>query len=238
MGAQALFTKAVIVDYRNNAWKFQPVAQVTPAAPGKYPATFANTRTTAPDAESIGAADLKVGSFNVLNYFTSLGADVAGCTSFNDRAGNPIAVNSCPGNGPRGAWDTENFKRQQSKIVKAINALDADVVGLMEIENSAVVEGQPDAAVAHAGEGVEQQCRRQRLGLRTVVVGAAGHRADGRHHQRDHLQEGRRAAGRRRPRARHPERRRPAVRQRQRADRAGSSGRRPVASRSCSWSTT
>ncbi len=148
VGATALFTKPVIVDYRNNVWKFQPIAQVTPAAAGKYPATFADTRTTAPDAQSIGAADLKVGSFNVLNYFTTLGADVAGCTSFNDRAGNPIAVNTCPGNGPRGAWNTENLQRQQSKIVKAINALDADVVGLMEIENSAVVEGQSDAAVS------------------------------------------------------------------------------------------
>ena len=148
VGAQALFTKPVIVDFRNSAWKFQPTAQVTPAAPGKYPATFANTRTTAPDAEAIGAADLKVGSFNVLNYFTTLGADVAGCTAFNDRAGNPIAVNSCPGNGPRGAWNAENLKRQQAKIVKAINALDADVVGLMEIENSLVVSGVKDQAVS------------------------------------------------------------------------------------------
>src|SRR4029079_9451091 len=57
-------------------------------------------------------------------------------------------VNSCPGNGPRGAWDAPNLERQQAKIVKAINALDADVVGLMEIENSLAVSGTKDAALS------------------------------------------------------------------------------------------
>ena len=51
-------------------------------------------------------------------------------------------------NGPRGAWDADDLKRQQNKIVKAINSLDADVVGLMEIENSAVVDSVRDEAVA------------------------------------------------------------------------------------------
>jgi len=64
----------------------------------------------------------------VLNYFTTLGVDVAGCTAFNDRAGHGISVDSCPGNGPRGAWDQASLQRQQDKIVHAINGLDADVV--------------------------------------------------------------------------------------------------------------
>ena len=37
-------------------------------------------------------------------------------------------------------------QRQQSKIVSAINALDADVVGLMEIENSLTLGETPDEA--------------------------------------------------------------------------------------------
>ena len=73
----------------------------------------------------------------MLNYFTTLGENVTGCSSFNDRTGDPVTVNSCPGNGPRGAFEAEDLARQQVKIVEAINALDADVVGLLEIENSA-----------------------------------------------------------------------------------------------------
>ena len=42
---------------------------------------------------------------------------------------------------PRGAWDNTNFLRQQGKIVKAINAMDADIVSLEEIENSRKVDG-------------------------------------------------------------------------------------------------
>ena len=141
VGELAVFDDPVIVDYRDNTWKFNPRSQVTPADPAAYPATFKNDRTPAPDAPSIGAADLRIASFNVLNYFTTLGADVAGCTSFNDRAGHGISVDTCPGNGPRGAWDQASLQRQQDKIVHAINGLDADVVGLSEIENSAVVSG-------------------------------------------------------------------------------------------------
>ncbi len=152
VGAPVTFTKDVIVDYANNAWKFQPTAQVTPADAAAYPATWTDTRTAAPDDAKInadGQSDFKVASFNVLNYFTKLGADVAGCTSYNDREGNPIAVNSCPGNGPRGAWDAANLQRQQDKIVAAINGSGANVAGLMEIENSVVLGETTDSTVAH-----------------------------------------------------------------------------------------
>ena len=37
VGAQSLFTKPVIVDYRNNTWKFNPTAPVTAAAPRQVP---------------------------------------------------------------------------------------------------------------------------------------------------------------------------------------------------------
>jgi predicted extracellular nuclease len=69
-----------------------------------------NARTPAPQLNALG--DVKVASFNVLNYF----------------------------NGPdfptsRGADSAEEFARQQAKTVAAIVAMDADVLGLVEIEN-------------------------------------------------------------------------------------------------------
>jgi len=148
VGELATPESPVIVDYRNNTWKFNPPAQVTPAGTAAYPMSFKNDRTPRPDVQHIGAADLRVASFNVLNYFTTLGSSVAGCAAFKDRAGDPISVDQCPGNGPRGAWDADDLKRQQDKIVHAVNGLGADVVGLSEIENSAVLGGAPDAALS------------------------------------------------------------------------------------------
>ncbi len=136
VGAAANITAPVVVDFRNNAWKLNPTS------PGPAAVTFENDRTTAPSA--VGG-DLKIASFNVLNYFTTLGSSIASCTAYKDRTGDPVTVSG--GCDPRGAWDPEDLTRQQDKIVAAINALDADVVGLLEIENSARVDGDPDEAL-------------------------------------------------------------------------------------------
>jgi len=140
VGEAVTFTAPVVVDYRNNTWKLDPTTRLV--AGGTLPVTIADDRTTAP--EPVGG-DLRLATFNVLNYFTTLGATTAGCTSYKDRTGDPVTVNS--GCAPRGAWDPEDLARQQAKIVAAINALDADVVGLLEIENSLVVDGVPDEAL-------------------------------------------------------------------------------------------
>ena len=84
-----------------------------------------NSRPSAPDA--VGG-DVTVGAFNVLNYFLTLADD-----------------------GGRGAETAEDFEKQAAKIVTAIEALDADVTTLMEIEDTARTgygDGGPDQAVA------------------------------------------------------------------------------------------
>lgn len=73
-----------------------------------------NERTEAPELK--GEGDLRIASFNVLNYFNGDGQG----------GGFPT---------PRGADNEEELVRQQAKLVSAITALDADVIGLMEIEN-------------------------------------------------------------------------------------------------------
>ena len=145
VGAAVTFTANVIVDYRFNLWRFQPTAPIGPANTG-VPATFTNTRTSAPNEAALGEEDLTVASFNVLNYFTTLGEGAAGCVAFTDRDGDGNTVNS--GCDQRGAWDSDDLNRQQQKIINAINALDADVVGLMEIENSAALGEKTDEALA------------------------------------------------------------------------------------------
>ncbi|UZN04973.1 ExeM/NucH family extracellular endonuclease [Cellulomonas sp. S1-8] len=141
VGAAVQVTEPLVVDYRNNAWKLNPTTPVV--AGGPAPVTFEDDRTAAPEA--VGG-DLSVASFNVLNYFTTLGDATPSCVAYADPTGEPVTVRE--GCDQRGAWDAADLERQQTKIVAAIAALDADVVGLMEIENSARVDGVADEALA------------------------------------------------------------------------------------------
>lgn len=144
VGSPATFTTNVVLGYANNAWKFQPLTQLTPAnAAAVQPATFGATRTDAPAA--VGG-NLKLASFNVLNYFTTTGDQLTGCNFYTDRAGAPITVKD--GCNARGAANAENLKRQQDKIVTAISKSGADVVTLMEVENSAQFGKTRDDALA------------------------------------------------------------------------------------------
>ncbi len=143
VGASVTFSAPVIVDYRNNTWKLNPTAPLAGDGTGTDGVVFSDPRTTAPDA--VGG-DVRLASFNVLNYFTTLGTDNASCVAYTDRLGDGVTVrDGCP---QRGAWDAADLKRQQDKIVAAINALGADVVGLMEIENSAALGETPDEATS------------------------------------------------------------------------------------------
>lgn len=144
VGSPATFTTNVVLGYANNAWKFQPLTHLTPAnAATVQPSTFGPTRTDAPAA--VGG-NLKLASFNVLNYFPTTGDQLTGCTYYEDREGNPITVRG--GCDARGAANAENFQRQQDKIVAAITKAGADVVTLMETENSAQFGKNRDDALS------------------------------------------------------------------------------------------
>ena len=143
VGAAVAFTAPVILDFGRGAWKYQPTRPVTgEVAYADLPVAFEDVRTDAP--RDVGG-DLSLASFNVLNYFTTTGDQLQGCTWFADRAGEPVTVQG--GCDARGAADAADLARQQAKIVSAITALDADVVSLMEIENSAAFGDDRDAAL-------------------------------------------------------------------------------------------
>ncbi|KVC95149.1 endonuclease [Burkholderia ubonensis] len=102
-----------VLEMRYGAWRVQPV-------PGAAAPAFdarANPRTAAPARDR--HANLRVASFNVLNYFNGNGLG----GGFDDPAN-------------RGAKTYQEFLRQDAKIVSALKALDADVIGLMEIQNN------------------------------------------------------------------------------------------------------
>ena len=105
-----------------NAYRVRPINALGGGVPEFEPA---NPRPTSVPA--VGGT-LKVVGMNLLNYFNTFD-------------GIPDTVDNCA-NGVggtaadcRGADDQTEFDRQSDKIVNAILALDADVVGIVEIEN-------------------------------------------------------------------------------------------------------
>lgn len=95
-----------VLTYDFGVYRLQPTQPLAFSASNARPANPAPT----------GLGSLKVASFNVLNYFNGNGVG----------GGFPTA---------RGANTLAEFNRQRAKIIPAIHALNADVVGLMEIEN-------------------------------------------------------------------------------------------------------
>ncbi|WP_127131589.1 ExeM/NucH family extracellular endonuclease [Georgenia sp. SYP-B2076] len=152
-GATLTFHQPVVLDYRFQ-WNFQPTAPVTGNADGMVSFDGGNTQ-AANAAPQLDGGNLRLASFNVLNYFTTLGADLPGCTPYTDRAGDPVTVSG--GCDARGAWEGEDLQRQQGKIVTAINGLGAAVVSLEEIENSAHFGKDRDAALAALVDALNAQ---------------------------------------------------------------------------------
>lgn len=141
VGDTVRLDEPVIIDWRNDSWKFNPTRVIEA---GDEPATVIPAQ--ADRTPRVGGA-FSVASFNVLNYFTTVGTGRAGCVGGNlDTEGSfnvTLDDRNVPGECPvRGAYDPADLTRQQDKITTAINRLDASVVGLMEIENS-VKLGEP-----------------------------------------------------------------------------------------------
>jgi len=89
--------------------------------PNAYDSYVPNERpgTTAADV----GGRLRVASLNALNYFLTIDDGSGNCgPEFSD--------------GCRGADSTAEFERQRAKLLAAIAGLDADVVGLVELENT------------------------------------------------------------------------------------------------------
>ena len=123
--------------------------------------THANAR---PDTPPIVGGTLKVASFNVLNYFTTL--DAGGATT---------AI----GLAPRGANTAAEFQRQTDKLVNFIATLDADVIGLTELENDFFDSNPNDSNPEGNAIGYLVAQLNARLGANTYAWVDPGSQLDG-----------------------------------------------------------
>ncbi len=95
-----------VLGYGNSRWRVQPLAG----------ADAPQVVTVRPPVPTFGPLDVKIASMNVLNFFNGDGAGGGFPTS-------------------RGAATLADFQRQRSKIMAAFTQINADVLGLMEVEN-------------------------------------------------------------------------------------------------------
>ena len=100
-----------------DAWRIRPIPQ-------EYDYTFTSVNPAPATPDAVGGS-IQVASFNVLNYFTTIDT-----TSGNSGPCGPSATLDC-----RGADSAAELTRQRGKIVAAMVELDADVLGLIEIQN-------------------------------------------------------------------------------------------------------
>ncbi|MEZ4332159.1 MAG: ExeM/NucH family extracellular endonuclease [Myxococcota bacterium] len=113
-------------------WRLRPVTG------GGYVFTPANPRPADPPAVAGG---FRIASLNVLNYFTTIDTTPSAVSG----PCGPSGALDC-----RGADSAAELVRQTDKLVAALCALDADVVGLVELENDAFATQSALVAAANA----------------------------------------------------------------------------------------
>ena len=128
-----------VLGFGFNDWRLQPQIPITDASPAEYKPSWTSVNPRPESAPAVGG-DATFAAFNTLNFFTTLGDDDADA---------------------RGADTPEQYDIQLSKLVAAINGLDADVVALQELENDVefgqevdtTISALVDALNADAGSG-------------------------------------------------------------------------------------
>ena len=95
----------------NEAWRLMPTTE-----------PVFNPVNPRPGSPSVGGS-VRVASFNVLNFFSTVDSGQSVC--------GPQGNDGC-----RGADSDQELARQLEKMVTALVVLDADIVGLMELENN------------------------------------------------------------------------------------------------------
>ncbi|MBS4696501.1 ExeM/NucH family extracellular endonuclease [Aeromonas allosaccharophila] len=128
LGDQLTGLEGVIV-YNKDAFRLVVPGDVTLTA-GALLRSPEEDRQDAP--ARLSGSDLRIGSFNVLNYFTSH-SSIGG--ALNVLCKDQADADSAKGCN-RGAKSQPEFEKQRTKIVNAITAMDADLLGLMEMENN------------------------------------------------------------------------------------------------------
>ncbi|QIG43589.1 ExeM/NucH family extracellular endonuclease [Nocardioides anomalus] len=165
VGASVTFPGPVVLYKDFGVWRVEPSTPVA-GVPSSTQPQLEQTRAAEAAPAPVGG-DVRLATFNVLNFFPTTGEEYVGnglgvCTYYDDRQAHHITTRNCgnpstdSGNGPRGAANADNLARQQTKIVSAITTADADIVSLEELENSAKFGKSRDFAIGQLVDALNQ----------------------------------------------------------------------------------
>ena len=142
-----------VMQWDFGAWRIRPSSALD------YP--FAPVNAT-PDTPTVGGS-LTVAAFNVLNYFTTIDTTASNSTG----TCGPSGTLDC-----RGADSEAELVRQRTKMVAALSALDADIFGLIEIQNDdASVDDVAASLNAAVGAGTYSIIDTGFIGTDAIKVG-------------------------------------------------------------------
>jgi len=137
-----------VLGYSFGAYEIHPTQALT--------FTRLNSRQSAPPSQ---LGTLKVATMNLLNFFTTLGGSAI-C--------GPSGTIPC-----RGATDAAEFTRQRDKLLSALLTIDADIVGLVELENNptAAIQDLVGGLNAALGAGTYAYIDTSYIGTDAIKVG-------------------------------------------------------------------
>ena len=138
-----------VMNFTFNGFKIEPRAP--------YAIDSAEPRAASPD---LADTPLRIGAINLLNFFSTLDNSGTIC--------GPASNQAC-----RGADTVNELTRQTDKLVSALLAMDADIVGLSEIENndSASLQALVDALNSASSPGTWDFVDAGVLGTDAIKVG-------------------------------------------------------------------
>lgn len=144
-----------------NTWRLRVVGDLSDVA--EPPVPVFNSENPRPTEVPETGGTLRVVGFNVLNYFLTI-----------DDGGTNCGPTGFP-QGCRGADSEFELERQRTKLLSALTAIDADVLGLVELENTEGVEPLADLVAGlneAAGPGTYDYIETGTIGTDTIAVGA------------------------------------------------------------------
>jgi len=135
-GGDTISNLTGVLQYAFTQWRVRPVEELV-----DYTFTKANPRKP---VSPVVDGTLKVASFNVLNYFTTIDTT----SSSTSGSCGPDSTQDC-----RGADSAVELARQTAKAATALCGINADILGLMEIENNATASLNSLVTAANAING-------------------------------------------------------------------------------------
>ena len=155
-GGDSINNLTGVLQYAFSQWRIRSVEELA-----DY--TFTKTNPRKPVSPVVGGT-LKVASFNVLNYFTTIDTTSSSTTG----PCGPSGTQDC-----RGADSAAELTRQTAKAAAALCGINADIFGLMEIENntSASLSSLITAANAINGCGPYASINTGTIGTDAIKVG-------------------------------------------------------------------